>query len=79
MRAFWVYDWEVYKNFACVTFIHSSTPKAYLDAYKTIDIKYLQVKHQLETSDAIELYEEYEKYKKIKMKITLSLKIKMFL
>ena len=78
MRAFWVYDWEVYKNFACVTFIHSTTPKPYLDAYKTIDIKYLQVKHQLETSDAIELYEEYDKYKNIKMKLLVEMNAKTF-
>lgn len=47
MRNFWVYDWEVYYNFACVTFIHTSTPKAYVEAYIKVDIKYLEVRNKL--------------------------------
>lgn len=48
MREFWVYDWECYYNFACVTFIHSTTDKAYLEAYKQLDILYLKVLHDIE-------------------------------
>lgn len=56
MRAFWVYDWEVYKNFACCTFIHTTTPKAYIDAYIKIDIDYLQAKHNnLDVTQYIEV------------------------
>ena len=46
MRDFWAYDWEVYPNFACVTFIHTSTPRNVLDAYIQIDIKYLEVRNK---------------------------------
>ena len=46
MRAFWIYDWEVYYNFSCVTFIHTSVPKPYWDAYKQVDIKYLEAKRK---------------------------------
>ena len=42
MRHFWVYDWEIYPNFACVTFIHTSTPKNIVDAYIKVDIKFLE-------------------------------------
>jgi len=44
MKEFWVYDWEVYYNFCCVTFIHSTTPKYLIDAYIEVDILYLAAK-----------------------------------
>ena len=47
MRGFWVYDWEVFPNYSCVTFIHTSTPKSYVDTYIIIDKLYLEVKHKL--------------------------------
>lgn len=72
MRAFWVYDWEVYKNFACVTFIHTTTPKVYIDAYIKLDIEYLQVRNKLElnlrTDDWNELTELDIKFNELKNK-----------
>ena len=66
MRSFWVYDWEVYKNFACVTFIHTTTPQAIIDAYVKVDIKYLEVSNKLKTEDDVELYAMYSKLKEAK-------------
>ena len=62
MRAFWVYDWEVYKNFACVTFIHTTTPKVYIDAYIKLDIEYLQVRNKLELNLRTDDWNELEDY-----------------
>ena len=85
MRAFWVYDWEVYKNFACVTFIHTTTPKALIDAYIQVDIDYLQVKHKLDNTkeiesldDNIELQLQFNKYKNIKAKLLTAMNAKTF-
>jgi len=93
MRAFWVYDWEVYKNFACVTFIHTTTPKEYIDAYIKVDIDYLQVRNELDKSktsheDHIldELYWnnitklelDLNKYKDIKHKLLTAMNAKTF-
>ena len=65
MRSFWVYDWEVYPNFACVSFIHTTTPQNLIDAYIEVDILYLDVKNKLsklERSYQI-ANSEYEIYK----------------
>ena len=51
MRSFWIYDWEVYYNFACVTFIHTDTPKNIIDAYIEVDIMYLQTKNNISQLD----------------------------
>lgn len=73
MRAFWVYDWEVYYNFACVTFIHTDTNKTIIDAYIEVDIMYLNVKdkivkleHKYETAK-----DEYTIYKLLDEELTL--------
>ena len=73
MREFWVYDWEVYYNFCCVTFIHSTTPKYLIDAYIEVDILYLDIKHKLENlSDEELLSDEYSELKQTLNKYILA-------
>ena len=73
MREFWVYDWEVYYNFCCVTFIHSTTPKYLIEAYIEVDILYLDLKHKLENlSDDELLSDEYSELKQTLNKYILA-------
>lgn len=69
MLYFWVYDWEVYYNFACVTFIHTSTPKYLIDAYIEIDIKYLKIKHELEEIEETSDFGNHPDYENLKEQI----------
>lgn len=86
MRGFWIYDWEVYYNFACVTFIHTNTEQVYIDAYVEVDIKYLHAKKELEAlkidfvvSDReSELNELIKKYKSVKQKLLEKMIYKSF-
>jgi hypothetical protein len=55
----WIYDWEVYRNMACVAFINiNSNPRA-LEAYRVVDIEFLRVKRLLANPD-ISLDDEIE-------------------
>jgi len=85
MRQFWVYDWEVYKNLACVTFIHTSTSKGYLEAYIMTDIKYLNTINSIEKAlekDDInkidELEVELEEHRSIKSQLLVLMNAKTF-
>lgn len=78
MREFWCYDWEVYSNFACVTFIYSTTPKHLIDAYVEVDIRYLKVKSLISESDDFSLYEDLDKLKKAKASILTMMNAKTF-
>lgn len=79
MLHFWVYDWEVYYNFACVTFIHTNTPSYLIEAYIEIDIKYLECKKEIhlieedndfiEDSHYISLKETFNKLKLAKQQV----------
>jgi len=85
MRDFWVYDWEVYYNFNCVTFIHTSTPKVYIEAYKEVDIMFLEAKRKWQDSidkDQIQdikvIEDEIESLKEVKAKLLVSMNTKTF-
>lgn len=84
MRQLWIYDWEVYFNFACVTFLHTSTPKQYIEAYKNLDIKYLHVRNaynkSLESGEVDEeLEEEFKVYKRKKVELLTVMNVKQFI
>ena len=87
----WIYDWEVYPNFVCVSFINVETPKVYLDAYVQVDIKYLEVKNKLKELEDLnqnidivlsdeydELSKELYKYITAKNKILELMNVKQY-